>query len=155
MKYTKNKNNKNLIKDFHEDYYTGLKGIYFNRILDKIIEIGDLRERNIKILDFGCGLGKLKKLLPDKVIGYDILPDLSDIDDWEKVNFDVIVANAVFYLMTKNELRKFLNELYQHNKNVEMIFTTGNKSLLLNNILKYVFLIPDAHLGTKLTPPKN
>ena len=57
-------------------YYGGLKGIYFNRILNKIIKIGNLKSK--KVLDFGCGTGNLKKKLGNNVINYDIIPSLSE-----------------------------------------------------------------------------
>ena len=149
----KNKLNKiSFVKDFRKDYYKGLKGIYFYKILNTIIKIGNLKNRSVKILDFGCGIGKLKTLLQEKVIGYDILPDLSEIDDWKKIKFNVIVANAVFYLFSSEELRKFLKELYKHNPEVEMIFVTRKEHPILNNILKYIFGESDAHSGTKLFP---
>ena len=142
-------------KDFRKDYYTGLKGIYFYNILKTIIKIGNLNNRDVKILDFGCGTGKLKKMLHNKVVGYDLLPDLSDVRDWRKVKFDVIVANAVFYLFTAKELRKFLKEVHTINPKVEMIFGTKKKYPILNCILKYLSGEFDAHAGTKLTPKKE
>ncbi len=142
-------------KDFRKDYYKGLKGIYFYKILNTIIKIGNLKNRDVKILDFGCGTGKLKLLIPDKVVGYDILPDLSEIYNWKKIKFDVVVANAVFYLFSSEELRKFLKELYKHNPKVEMIFVTKKENPVLNNILKYIVNEPDAHAGTKLSPKEE
>jgi len=30
--------------DFTKDYYTGIGGIYFNKILDRVIEFGNLKQ---------------------------------------------------------------------------------------------------------------
>ena len=46
-----------------ENYYVGLPGIYFNRILDKLIEYGNLKQEEGIVLDFGCGIGKIKQRL--------------------------------------------------------------------------------------------
>ena len=142
-------------KDFRENYYTGLKGIYFYKILEKIIKIGNLKNSDVRVLDFGCGTGKLKKLLPGKVIGYDILHELSDVSDWKKEKFNVVVANAVFYLFTAEELTSFLEELQKYNSNIKMICVTRKKYPILNNILKYIAGEPDAHADTKLLPKQE
>ena len=64
--------------------------------------MGDLDKRNLRVLDFGGGYGMLKKLLPDiEVINYDIIKDLSDVDDWKAVSFDVVVANQVYTCLMK------------------------------------------------------
>ncbi|KKT57853.1 MAG: hypothetical protein UW81_C0004G0026 [Candidatus Giovannonibacteria bacterium GW2011_GWC2_44_9] len=115
-----------MAKDFHEDYYAGLKGIYFRRILKAIIKIGGLK--NKRVLDFGCGKGELKKLLPNNVVGYDILPDLSDVADWRKVKFDAMVANEVFYLFSKKELENFLEELYKCNPKAELVVASAGRA---------------------------
>lgn len=141
---------KKFTQDFSDSYYRGLKGIYFYRILKKIIEIGNLKNRNVKILDFGCGLGKLNGLLPGKVIGYDVQPEFAEIDDWRKAKFDVIVANQVFYLMAEKELREFLAELHKINHEVELIVAISKRKLI-HKILKYFFR-PDAWADTKLMP---
>lgn len=140
-----------LMKDFRKNYYSGLKGFYFYSILKCIIKIGGLRKRDVKILDFGCGVGKLKKLLGDKVVGYDIIPELSDVDDWRKVDFDVVVANEVFYLFSEEELRTFLNELYNCNPKVDLIVGISRQGVL-NNFLKILAGQKNAHDGTKLMP---
>lgn len=136
-------------KDFSKDYYVGLKRFYFYRILKKIIEIGNFKNREIKILDFGCGINKLKTLLPNKVVGYDIQPELTEIDDWKKAKFDVIVANAVFYLMTEKELKDFLGELYKHNPTLELIFVTSKRNII-NKVLKSFASEQDAWADIKL-----
>lgn len=136
-------------KDFSKDYYVGLKRFYFYRVLKKVIEIGDLRNRKIKILDFGCGTGKLKTLLPQKVINYDINPELTEVSDWRKAKFNVVVANAVFYLMTEKELRIFLSELYKYNPKLELIFVTSKRNII-NQVLKYLSSEHDAWDDTTL-----
>ena len=72
--------------------YSGFSRYYFRKLLNSIINVGCLTRRSIRVLDFGCGNGELKKLLPNaNIIGYDIIPHLSDVDDWRKVNFDILV----------------------------------------------------------------
>ena len=142
---------KKFTKDHSIDYYTGIKGIYFYGVLKKIIAFRNLRKRNVKILDFGCGLNKLKSLLPDKVTGYDIQPRFTEVDDWRKVKFDVLVSNQVFYLMTKKELREFLNELYKVNPKVELIVSITRRTLL-QKIFKHILGEGDAWADTQLLP---
>ena len=139
------------MKDFQKDYYTGVKGIYFYRILKAIIEIGNLDKRNVKILDYGCGNGKLKKILGNKVTGFDILKKLTEIDDWHKVKFGVVVANEVFYLMPPEEIIRFLGAVKQLNPNSLLIVGTSRYSIL-NKIAKTLAGQHDAHNGMLTTP---
>ncbi len=136
--------------DTAKDYYLGLKGIYFNTILNTIIAMGNLSSRNVQILDFGCGRGYLKKKLPGKVIGYDIIPAYSDISDWKTVACDVVVVNEVFYLFSEPELKAFLAALRQKNPDVELIVGMSRQGVI-NKILATITRVPhDA--GTKLKP---
>ena len=59
------------MKDWREDYYPGAKGIYLFAILKRIITLADLSRRDVPVLDFACGTGRLSQLLPGKFIGYD------------------------------------------------------------------------------------
>ena len=145
---------KKFTKDHAIDYYTGLTGIYLYGVLKKIIKIGNLRYRNVRILDFGCGLNKFKTLLPDKVTGYDVQPRFTEINDWRKVKFDVLVSNQVFYLITKYELRKFLKELYKVNPKVELIVSMTRRTLL-QKIFKHILGQGDAWADTKILPPEE
>lgn len=142
------------MKDFHKDYYQGINGIYFYRILNKLISIGNLDKRDIKILDFGCGTGKLKKKLGEKVINYDCLPDLSEIKDWKKAKFDVMVANEVFYLFNENQLKSLLSELYKVNPKVELIVGISRQGFL-NKMAAFLAGEKDAHADTKLSPEEQ
>jgi SAM-dependent methyltransferase len=140
--------------DFRNDCYSGLKGIYFFRILKTIIRLGALDRRDISILDFGCGTGQLRHLLPGKVIGYDIIPELSEISNWRMAQFDVVVANEVFYLFHAQELRHFLAQLRRVNPSAELLVGISRQGLV-NNVLKHLAGEPDSHLGTKLGPKEE
>mgnify|MGYP001593379194 FL=1 len=47
--------------DFATDNYHGLIGIYFNKVLRNVIEIGELNKKNDTVLDIGFKLKKLKR----------------------------------------------------------------------------------------------
>jgi SAM-dependent methyltransferase len=139
------------MRDWRADYYSGVKGVYFFAILKRIIAVADLGRRDVVVLDFGCGTGRLSQLLPGKVIGYDAIPELSDVDDWRKTKFDVVVANEVFYLFTAAQLTEFLAELRALNPNAELVIGISRQGIL-NNILKHLAGRPGAHEGTQLRP---
>lgn len=142
------------LPDFHEDYYRGFSGIYFRRILRTIVSIGDLTRRPVTVLDYGCGTGRLKKLLGGKVVGYDVLSDLSDVSDWRAVPFDVVVANEVFYLFTREQLEGFLDEVRRVNPRAELIVGISRQGLL-NNVAKRLARFTAAHAGTNLSPAEE
>lgn len=135
----------------YTDTYDGLKGIYFNSIIDKIISIGDLDKNNVKILDFGCGVGKLKEKLGKKVVGYDIVEELSDVKDWRKVKFDVVVANEVFYLMTPKEIINFLDKIYEMNPSAKLIIRISTHGII-NRIAAFFAGNLNPYKGTKSSP---
>ncbi|MEK6861790.1 MAG: methyltransferase domain-containing protein [Nanoarchaeota archaeon] len=117
--------------DYHEDYYKGVGGIYFKKILDKIIKIGNLDQENGIILDFGCGHNHLKRRLDNKkVIGYDIIPDLSGIRDYRKLKPDVIVCNNILEHFTKPEVIIKIKEFKKMNKNSRLITATPTENWL-------------------------
>ena len=137
--------------DWRKDYYSGAKGVYFFAILKRIIALAELGRRDVVVLDFGCGTGRLSQLLPGKVIGYDVIPQLSDVDDWRTTKFNVVVANEVFYLLTATQLTEFLAELRALNPSAELVVGISRQGIL-NKILKNLAGEPDAHEGTQLWP---
>jgi hypothetical protein len=134
--------------------YKGITKFYFIHLLKKIIKIGRLDKENKKILDFGCGNNELKKMLGERVTGYDIIPELSDIDHWENFDFDVLVSNQVFYCFTKNQLSEFLKKLKDRNKKIYLIVGISRQGIV-NNIGKIIFGAADAHSETKIMPSKE
>lgn len=135
--------------------YSGLAKFYFKYLLKQLIKVGDLERAGITILDFGCGKGELKRTLPNaNVIGYDIIAALSDVRDWRDIDFDVLVANEVFYSFTEDQLVALLTELKQKNSNLELVVGISRQSVL-NNIGKFLLGRPDAHSATKIGPKKE
>lgn len=135
--------------------YSGLAKIYFRRLLCCIIEAGALERSGITILDFGCGVNELKRILPNaNVIGFDIVPVLTDIDDWRLVNFDVLVANEVFYSFEEDQLIRLLVELREKNSKLELVVGISRQSIM-NNIGKLLLGRSDAHSSTKIGPKKE
>ena len=107
---------------YSKDYYKGIAKIYFNRILKKIIKIGDLRKEEGLILDFGCGFNHLKKNLKNKnVVGYDIIPELTDIRDYKILKPNVIVCNSVLEHLDEDKLRKTIKDFISMNKNARLV----------------------------------
>ena len=108
--------------DYREDYYRGFAKIYFDRILETIIEFGDLRKKTGLILDFGCGLGHLKnKLAGRNVVGYDIIPELSDVKDWHSLAPDHIVLSGVLEHLYGQEIEALINEFKQINPRANLL----------------------------------
>lgn len=132
--------------------YSGLSKFYFRRLLRAIIEIGNLDKSGHIILDFGCGTGELKKRLPHaQIIGYDIIATLSEIDNWQPIDFDIFVANEVFYSFCEDQLVSLLVELQKRTPAPDLIVGISRQNLL-NKIGKFLFGKPNAHAATKLTP---
>lgn len=138
------------IYDFGIDHYSGFQGVYFNKILKNIMEIGKLRERgSLKVLDFGCGLKKLKPYITNYV-GYDINKRFTEVNEWQKVDFDIVVANAVFMYMTEKELEMFIKKLYRHNPNAELIFGATRMNFI-TKLIKFITLSIKGYADVKLT----
>ena len=133
--------------------YGGIGGIYFRAILKKIIKIGNLNDSSKKILDFGSGTGELKKILRNKnknVINYDIVPELTETNDWTKEKFNVFVANQVFYIFSKEELIEVIKKLQKTNPQVEIIIGISKQGFL-NKLGMIILNYKDAHDNTLLS----
>jgi len=139
--------------------YGLITGIYFRKLLRTIINIGHFNDENLIVLDFGAGFGELKKMLmslnaPVKVINYEIKKELTEIENWQDVDFEVIVCNEVFYTFEEEELIQLLYDLKNHNSNLEMIVGISRQSFI-NKIGAIILNVKDAHKGTKLGPKKE
>jgi len=95
--------------DYTKGYYRGFTRIYFDWILNTLIKMGDLKNEKGLILDFGCGAGRLKKKLPQcNIIGYDIIPELSDVDDYRRLKPTKIVLSSILEHISLEEIENLL-----------------------------------------------
>jgi hypothetical protein len=77
--------------------------------------------------------------LPGKVIGFGVVAELSDVDDWRKTKFDVVVANEVFFLFTAAQFTEFLAELRALNPSAEPVVGISRQGVL-NNTYSSIWL---------------
>lgn len=117
--------------DYRDDYYRGAAKIYFNRILETIIEFGDLRNASGLILDFGCGHNHLKKQLAGvNVIGYDIIPELSEVKDYRQLSPDQIVLSGVLEHLYVKEIKVLLEEFKRMNPRADLLVYLPTENLV-------------------------
>ena len=108
--------------DYTEDYYKGFSGIYFRKILNTIIKFGNLKNEKSLILDFGCGVGHLKKTLKkNNIINYDIEPELTEIVNYKNLKPKKIILSGVLEHLYLEEIEKLLDEFILMNKNVGLL----------------------------------
>ena len=137
--------------DYSEDYYNGIAGIYFRRVLRTIISMGKLRKRDGLILDFGCGVGHLKAALPTKhVIGYDIIKEVTDVDDYKHLKPEVIVCNAVLEHLSLDELKEVVSDFKTMNRDV-LILTALPTENFISKIGMVLTGYTTAHDDHKIT----
>lgn len=108
--------------DYNEDYYRGFAKIYFERVLEIIIKFGNLRNEAGLILDYGCGVGHLKRKLADRnIVGYDIISKLSDVEDWHSLVPDKIVLSAVLEHLYTQEIKTLIDEFKKISPHADLI----------------------------------
>ena len=155
MKYSK-KNNK---LTFNITKHGNISSIYFNNIFDNIIKCVELKKKNItKILDFGCGNGYLKKRLGNnkkiKVIGYDIVRELSDVQNWKSVNFDYFVSCQVFTYFKKKKFENIIKYL-RKNRFKSKVIVAITRQGWLNKLGAFILNEPEAHTNFNLSPKQD
>lgn len=132
--------------------------IYFNKIYQQIILIGNFKKKKI-IVDFGCGLGELKKLNKEKknkseIINYDIISRLSEVKTYENLKFDTIVFCQTLYLLQPKKIKILLGKLKSQNKNLEIIVVYSTQSIL-NRLFAILLGHRNAHNNTITSPKKE
>lgn len=74
------------------------------------------------ILDFGCGHGHLKKRLKGlNVVGYDIIPELSDVSDYRGLVPSQIVLSGVLEHLYGQEIETLIKEFKQMNPKASLL----------------------------------
>ena len=143
-----------IYKKYHTTRPNLFSSIYFNFLYKKIINQLNFNKKLI-ILDFGCGLGLLKKKIIKeknlKVINYDLVEKLSDVKNWKDKKFDVIIFSQVLYLFSKKEFIQLFKQLKKHNKDLIIICAFSTQSIM-NKVGKFLLAHKDAHKDTKTFP---
>lgn len=107
--------------DYREDYYWGPAAFYNRRNMGTAIKLGDLENEKGLILDFGCGVGHLKKTLnKNNIVNYDIIPELSETFDYRGLKPNKIVLISVLEHLHLNEIDKLMNEFLMMNPEAEL-----------------------------------
>lgn len=87
----------------HVTDYSPIAGIYFREKFSTIVQVGELEHSELRVLDSGCGHGVLKKMNPQiDITGYDIVRELTEVDAWNLLAFEVVVSNEVFTDLMKS-----------------------------------------------------
>jgi len=93
------------------------QSIYFNAVIKNIaLLVSTFPKKPLRVMDFGCGTGLLKSFIQEKdttidVDGYDIDPDLSDIEDPWAMSYDIWVFNHVLMYMNEREILDILDKI--------------------------------------------
>ena len=69
--------------------YKGISSFYFKYVIKKIIEIGNLKDKSIKILDYGCGNKYLQKVLNRLKIDEDTALKTLLPSEWDNMGTDL------------------------------------------------------------------
>lgn len=108
--------------DYREDYYKGFAKFYFNRILDTIIDFGDLKNEPGLILDYGCGVGHLKQRVGrSNIVGYDIIEELTETKDYKSLKPAKIVLSGVLEHLFLDDIEKLMGDFVQMNPRAEVL----------------------------------
>jgi cyclopropane fatty-acyl-phospholipid synthase-like methyltransferase len=102
------------------------------------VRIANLKKEE-KILDFGCGEGWLKNKLKSKgynVIGYDVTPSQSDIDDYKKTIPDKIFVLDVFEHIPKEEISKIIVDFKRMNPKFILITAIPTENFVSRKVRK-------------------
>ena len=142
------------VKKYHVTKYNLISGLYFNLNYLIIANVCDFK--NKKVLDFGGGLGYLKKKLVKKgarVKIYDIVEELSDIKDYKKIKFDIVIFSHVLMYVRENDIKKILTHFASFKK-ITIISCFSNQTII-NKFFAFILGHPNPHEDTKTPPQKE
>ena len=136
------------------DYYKGLKGIYFKKIIKKIITIANLKDDKKIILDYGCWIKFLEKTLEKKILNFDINPKYSELQNLNDLRFDDVIFNHILMYMSEEEIKKTLINIKLLNKSCFITVGIGRMSII-NRFASLLSLNFSAHSGSKTSPSRQ
>ena len=131
--------------NYSEDYYWGFAKIYHCRNMKTVIDLGDLKNETGLILDFGCGVGHLKKMLNKKnVIGYDVIQELSDADEYRNLKPKKIILISVLEHLYLDKIDRLLKEFLEMNPEAELLILLPTENFV-SKIAMRIAGQPNAH----------
>ncbi len=117
---------------------------YSNKYLKKAVEFLDAKENDV-VLDFGCGEQYSKKVIKKgKVIGYDIDPELSDVEDYKEAKVNKVFACQSFEHLKNEELEEAIDH-FAKLKVEKVIVATSTDNWLSELGLKLIKSVEDSH----------
>jgi SAM-dependent methyltransferase len=117
----------NLLENTYENKNL-LTRTYFKRKVESAIKLARLKNEDV-ILDFGCGAGWLEERLRKfYIVGYDINPEKTFIQDYRKIKPNKIFCLDVFEHIPISEISKIIENFKKMNNHFELIVSipTGN-----------------------------
>jgi len=128
--------------------------IYFNLIYKIIINFLEYKKNDV-VLDFGCGIGLLKKKIKKKypeanIINYDKVKSLSEVSDWKNINFNKIIFCQVLMYISKEDIENIFYILKK--KKIDKIIICFSKQSFLNRLFAKILGHKNAHDDTVLIP---
>jgi hypothetical protein len=111
---------------------------YFKKKVDAAIKLAELKKEDI-ILDFGCGAGWLeRKLKGFNIIGYDINPEKTFIDDYRKLKPTKIFCLDVFEHIPPAEIKEIIENFKKMNNNFQLIVSIPTGNFISRKVRKMV-----------------
>jgi SAM-dependent methyltransferase len=127
----------NLLENTYENKNL-LTKTYFRKKIDASIKIAKLKKEDL-ILDFGCGAGWLEKKLKNfDIIGYDLNPEKTFIDDYRKLKPTKIFCLDVFEHIPPSEILEIIKNFKEMSNNFQLIVSIPTGNLISKKVRRLV-----------------
>jgi|688.fasta_scaffold27712_6 hypothetical protein len=143
-----------ILEKYHVTKGNLISSIYFNFNYFVISNICNFK--NKKVLDFGGGWGFLKKKLLNKgakVKIYDIVKELTEIKDYTKLKFDIVIFCHVLMYIQEKDIRKIFYHFLKFKKII--IIACFSNQTIINKIFAFILGHPRPHKDTRTSPLKE
>jgi hypothetical protein len=143
-----------ILDKYHVTKGNLISSIYFN--FNYFVVSNIFNFKNKKVLDFGGGLGFLKKKLLKKgarVKIYDIVKELTEIKNYNKFKFDIVIFCHVLMYIREKDIKKIFRFFFKLKK-ITIIACFSNQTII-NKIFAFMLGHFNPHKNTKTCPKKE